>query len=630
MAALRPGAKLAALPCAPAPAFGPVARRPPVAVAQKGRAAAAVGAAALARASLLPLRASKGPAAAEGEERLLLEAAAELRALQQLWSEGPEEESREALRAKEAAVRAQLRKSSYGDPAETFIVPQHSCGDPLVAAHSAATRALVELELARASLESQGKPSETVDIAVLHLRLLSAREAYETLQSVREPEPRLEALALDVAKCQGLREPGAMTGEDLGPGSEGAALLAALRARLLAVGYTKQRILEVTGAKSLVDFSDDSRAEQFDTLMLLMEDEQEPGHAEFLELMDFARLLLLRFLLPLQKVTELMGKECLALLLSLQVLTVVEGSSFKLLSKAEALKALEEPGDRELQCFSNVTLWPIEEDLLIATDRQDWPQPGFEPVMYLSDDSLALLAAAPREPLGSVLDLCCGSGVQGIVALRYYAQRASFVDLNPRALAFTRFNLALNGLSEKAAGLHQGSLYSALPSDAGPFDAVLANPPFLPNPMGIASQAIALFGNGGELGEQLLMQVIRGADAVLAPTGWLAAVTYAPNVEEMPLRVQSWLEGKEQEFQHCRVFSGARKPAEEFQPVASLVEQLRYQEALKGLGITSLSEALTFLRRGPGGLEAVGAEPREDLFLDEVFLRDLPKTVLSS
>ena len=40
---------------------------------------------------------------------------------------------------------------------------------------------------------------------------------------------------------------------------------------------------------------------------------------------------------------------------------------------------------------------------------------------------LQITSLTQSQAVSSVLDLCCGSGVQGIVALRYYAQSASFV-----------------------------------------------------------------------------------------------------------------------------------------------------------------------------------------------------------
>merc|ERR1712012_932447 len=102
--------------------------------------------------------------------------------------------------------------------------------------------------------------------------------------------------------------------------------------------------------------------------------------------------------------------------------------------------------------------------------------------MYLSEDSLALVSAAPRGKVATLLDACCGSGIQGLVALQQYADNVTFIDSNPRAISFVKFNLALNGLTQKAAGLYVGNLYNALPATAGRFDAVVANPPFVPNP----------------------------------------------------------------------------------------------------------------------------------------------------
>ena len=44
-----------------------------------------------------------------------------------------------------------------------------------------------------------------------------------------------------------------------------------------------------------------------------------------------------------------------------------------------------------------------------------------------SKQMLQITSLTQSQAVSSVLDLCCGSGVQGIVALRYYAQSASFV-----------------------------------------------------------------------------------------------------------------------------------------------------------------------------------------------------------
>jgi hypothetical protein len=53
------------------------------------------------------------------------------------------------------------------------------------------------------------------------------------------------------------------------------------------------------------------------------------------------------------------------------------------------------------------------------------------PVMYIGADSLALVQHTVRgsSKVGTVLDLCCGSGIQGLAAARLYASHATLVDL---------------------------------------------------------------------------------------------------------------------------------------------------------------------------------------------------------
>merc|ERR1712232_1288839 len=93
------------------------------------------------------------------------------------------------------------------------------------------------------------------------------------------------------------------------------------------------------------------------------------------------------------------------------------------------------------------------------------PAEGVDSVMHVEDNSYAMIHAAPRVHAPLLLDITCGSGVQGIVALFEYADYAIFNDLNPRALRFTRFNLYFNGLFHRAKGLYHGDVYKALPPD---------------------------------------------------------------------------------------------------------------------------------------------------------------------
>jgi SAM-dependent methyltransferase len=79
---------------------------------------------------------------------------------------------------------------------------------------------------------------------------------------------------------------------------------------------------------------------------------------------------------------------------------------------------------------------------------------------------------------GRALDLGCGSGIQSLLL---GAAGASVValDINPRAVAFCRFNAALNGLRRVEPALGD---FLAEPADAdldGRFDLVVSNPPFV-------------------------------------------------------------------------------------------------------------------------------------------------------
>merc|ERR1712194_321055 len=156
--------------------------------------------------------------------------------------------------------------------------------------------------------------------------------------------------------------------------------------------------------------------------------------------------------------------------------------------------------------------------------------------MYLSVDSQALLMAAPRSPLSDrALDLCCGCGVQGIVALKHYAKQLTFLDVNGRAMRFARFNVHLNGFEKQATFIEGDICDPVIQQDLvhrGPFDVVLANPPFVPNPDNVSTACGPLYSRGGPDGQCILKVVIEMcANQLLAPGGRLSIVATVPNAE---------------------------------------------------------------------------------------------------
>lgn len=168
-----------------------------------------------------------------------------------------------------------------------------------------------------------------------------------------------------------------------------------------------------------------------------------------------------------------------------------------------------------------------------------------EAVMYIGPDSVAL---AQHFILGfhrkgdCWLDLCTGSGIQSIVASQLgLCQHVVCVDVNPRALRFTRFNAALNNLEESRMSLIHGDLIanngrlgieeevqpltSLLKKISGTYQVVTVNPPFLPVPPSIDVMRHGLFSAGGPSGEAVLKAVLLLVDDVLEENGFMAVVS---------------------------------------------------------------------------------------------------------
>lgn len=93
------------------------------------------------------------------------------------------------------------------------------------------------------------------------------------------------------------------------------------------------------------------------------------------------------------------------------------------------------------------------------------------------EDSLLLIDAmteAGLAPGARVADLCTGSGVVAIAAASEGAEVTAF-DICPKAVQRSRQNALTAGVS---VDVHRGSWARAV--EFGPFDVVLANPPYVP------------------------------------------------------------------------------------------------------------------------------------------------------
>ena len=155
--------------------------------------------------------------------------------------------------------------------------------------------------------------------------------------------------------------------------------------------------------------------------------------------------------------------------------------------------------------------WWIVSDLSeLATGRPLGP----EHVLGVGGASLTLARITPRAPVGRVLDLGCGGGIQALHASRH-AEHVIATDLSERALAVAAFNAALNGIEIE---LRQGSLLDPVAGES--FDLIVSNPPFVITPReAVEATSTWTYRDGGRAGDTLLAELVRALPAHLAPGG---------------------------------------------------------------------------------------------------------------
>jgi methylase of polypeptide subunit release factors len=118
-------------------------------------------------------------------------------------------------------------------------------------------------------------------------------------------------------------------------------------------------------------------------------------------------------------------------------------------------------------------------DLWIASDRRPDDGEPADPghVTGINPPAGLLANLTVRRPIGSALDVGTGNGIQALLAAGH-AQRVVATDVNPRALAFTRFNAALNGVA--TIECRGGSVFEPVAGER--FDLVVCNPPYVISP----------------------------------------------------------------------------------------------------------------------------------------------------
>ena len=134
--------------------------------------------------------------------------------------------------------------------------------------------------------------------------------------------------------------------------------------------------------------------------------------------------------------------------------------------------------------------------------------------------------APPR--IDALADVGCGTGAGGLL-LASRAGSVQLLDVNPSALRFARANCELNGIP---AVVEQSDVLSGA---AGALDLIIANPPYLADPLRRAYRD-----GGGDLGTGLSLRIVREALERLRPGGRLLLYTGTAVVEGEHL-LQQWL-----------------------------------------------------------------------------------------
>ncbi|WP_369052607.1 DUF7059 domain-containing protein [Kineococcus terrestris] len=160
-------------------------------------------------------------------------------------------------------------------------------------------------------------------------------------------------------------------------------------------------------------------------------------------------------------------------------------------------------------------------------------------VLGVGGASLTLARATVRTPVGSVLDVGTGCGVQALHAARH-ARRVVATDTSERALDLAAVNAALNGV---ALDLRQGSLLEPV-ADGELFDLVVSNPPFVITPRreGVPQYE---YRDGGMPGDSLVRRLFQQVGGVLAPGGvaQLLGNWEYHGEDDWAQRLEGWLEG---------------------------------------------------------------------------------------
>jgi len=186
---------------------------------------------------------------------------------------------------------------------------------------------------------------------------------------------------------------------------------------------------------------------------------------------------------------------------------------------------------------ASIVIVPVE-DLLLASDAfhilgTDDAGHFVLPASTHSANFLRYLTM--RDSVDSTLDLGCGCGIHALFAARH-STKVVASDISPRALWFTQFNAALNGIDNIECV--EGSLFEPVAQDT--FDLIISNPPFVISP----DESFEYRDNPMEL-DEFCKALVREAPAYLNDGAHLQMLCEWVELEGEPWqqRISDWIRG---------------------------------------------------------------------------------------
>ncbi|HWN20588.1 MAG TPA: methyltransferase [Gaiellaceae bacterium] len=199
---------------------------------------------------------------------------------------------------------------------------------------------------------------------------------------------------------------------------------------------------------------------------------------------------------------------------------------------ADGLERLGLVSRQDERLVAAVRLIPHDE-FAVASDLSE-SEAGAEHVPGVQRPSNTLANLTIRRPVARALDMGTGNGIQALLAARH-AEHVVATDVNERALAFARFNLALN--SAENVELRLGSFLEPVAGER--FDLVVANPPYV-----ISPESSFVFRDSGLGRDRVSEELVRALPALLEEGGLATVmVSWVQEGDDLTARPGAWLDG---------------------------------------------------------------------------------------